>query len=84
MPERNSSSVTSGTASPNDVRSALTFIVPQDKKPYFESSALTGGLPKVYFDTEAREVNVRDMRQIADQLSLGSAGVSARAPRDHG
>ncbi len=74
MPERNSSSVTSGTASPNDVRSALTFIVPQDTKPYFESSALTGGLPKVYFDTEAREVNVQDMRQIADQLSLDRQG----------
>ena len=74
MPEPTLSSVTSGTASPNDVRSALTFIVPQGTKPYFDSSALTGGLPKVYFETEARVVNVRDMRQIADQLSLDRQG----------
>ena len=74
MPERALSSAAAHAASPNDVRSALTFIVPQDTKPYFESSALTGGLPKVYFDTEARVVDVRDMRQIADQLSLDRQG----------
>ena len=74
MPERHRPSAASGPASPHDVRSALTFIVPQDTKPYFESSALTGGLPKVYFETEARVVDVRDMRQVADQLSLDRQG----------
>ena len=61
-------------AAPNDVRGALTFIVPQETKPYFESSALTGGLPKVYFDTENHYVDVHDMRRIVDGLSLDQHG----------
>ena len=63
-----------GTQSANDVRGALTFIVPQDTKPYFESSALTGGEPRVHFETETRRVDVRDMRQVADMLSLDREG----------
>ncbi len=35
----------------DDVQASLTFIVPQDGKPCFHSSALTGGLPKVFFET---------------------------------
>ena len=58
----------------DDMRAALTFIVPQDTKPYFESSALTGGEPRVHFETEARRVDVRDMRRIADLLSLDREG----------
>lgn len=53
-----------------DVRAPLTFIVPQRSKPYFESSALTGGEPRVYFKTEQQLVTIRDMRALADQLSL--------------
>ena len=63
-----------GAASANDVRGALTFIVPQDTKPRFESSALTGGEPKVYFELDVRRVDVRDMRRIADRLSLDRQG----------
>ena len=63
-----------GTPSANDVRGALTFIVPQDTKPCFESSALTGGEPRVHFKTETRRVDVRDMRQVADMLSLDREG----------
>ena len=59
---------------PNDVRGALTFTVPQDTKPYFESAALTGGEPRVHFKTELRRVDVRDMRRIADLLSLDRQG----------
>ena len=59
---------------PDEVRGALTFIVPQETKPYFESSALTGGEPKVHFETEDRCVGLRDMRRIADQLSLDRQG----------
>ena len=62
------------TRGPNDVRGALTFIVPQDTKPYFESAALTGGEPRVHFKTEVRRVDVRDMRQILDLLSLDRQG----------
>lgn len=57
-----------------DVRAALTFIVPQDTKPCFESSALTGGEPKVHFQVEQREVTVHDMRPRAGALSLDREG----------
>ena len=57
-----------------DVAAPLTFIVPQDSKPYFESAALTGAEPKVFFETEQREVRIRTMRAIADSLSLDREG----------
>ena len=60
--------------SADDVRGALTFIVPQDTKPYFESAALTGGEPRVHFETEVRRVDVRDMRRITHLLSLDLQG----------
>lgn len=41
---------------------ALTYIIRQDEKPYFLSSALTGGAPEVHFKTEERVVPVQDMR----------------------
>ncbi len=61
-----------------DVRAPLTFIVPQDTKPCFHSSALTGGLPKVFFETEDRTVTIRDMRPIVDSLSLDRQGFELR------
>lgn len=57
-----------------DVRAALTFIVPQATKPRFESAALTGGEPKVHFRVEQREVTIRDMRPMADHLTLDHEG----------
>ncbi len=57
-----------------DVRAPLTFIVPQETKPYFHSAALTGGTPKVFFDVENRTVSIRDMRPIAAALSLEHQG----------
>ena len=74
MKPRDIPSTASEHPTPSDVRGALTFIVPQETKPYFESSALTGGLPKVYFDTENHDVDVHDMRRIADRLSLDRHG----------
>lgn len=56
------------------VRATLTFIVPQDTKPYFHSSALTGGLSKVFFETEERTVTIRNMRPVAEGLSLDRQG----------
>jgi hypothetical protein len=61
-------------AAPEDVRAALTFIVPQQTKPSFESSALTGGDPRVHFATENREVTIHDMRPDAGRLSLDREG----------
>ena len=74
MTDRDALPSTTEATHPHDVRGALTFIVPQDTKPYFESAALTGGEPKVHFETEVRRVEVRDMRQVADLLSLDRQG----------
>lgn len=60
------------------VRAPLTFIVPQDTKPSFHSSALTGGDPKIFFETEDRAVTIADMRDIADGLSLDHEGFELR------
>jgi len=43
---------------------SLTYIVRQAEKPYFLSSALTGGAPEVHFKTEQHTVAIHDMRQI--------------------
>jgi hypothetical protein len=57
-----------------DVEASLTFIVPQETKPYFLSSALTGGAPEVHFQTEQRTVRIHDMRAIVQELSLDEHG----------
>ncbi len=57
-----------------DVQAALTFIKRQDEKPYFKSSALTGGAPEVFFETEEHVVPVHDMREVADDLSIEREG----------
>ncbi len=62
----------------HDVRAALTFIVPQASKPYFNSSALTGGVPELFFESEERTVTIRDMRPLADGLSLDRQGFELR------
>lgn len=51
-------------ADPDAVTAKLTYIVRQDEKPYFLSSALTGGAPEVHFNTEERDAVIDDMRQI--------------------
>lgn len=56
------------------VRAPLTFIIPQDEKPYFESSALTGSEPKVFFQTEMKPVTIQDMRPVAGSFSLNAQG----------
>jgi hypothetical protein len=61
-----------------DVRAALTFITPQDTKPVFHSSAVTGGAPKVFFDTERHTVEIRDMRPLTGALSLDYEGFELR------
>ena len=62
----------------HELRADLTFIVPQDTVAYFESSALTGGVPRIFFDVEKREVAIRDMRSIAHDLSLDGSGFELR------
>jgi hypothetical protein len=56
------------------IRAPLTFITPQDTKPVFQSSAYTGGAPRVFFDTERHTVTIHDMRPLAGALSLDREG----------
>jgi len=56
------------------VSAPLTFIIPSAIKPVFESSALTGGAPRVSFDTEKHSVPIHDMRAHRDALSLDREG----------
>ena len=52
------------------VNGTLSFIVPQETKPVFHSTALTGGEAKLFFEIEDVEVEVADMRAIKDKLSI--------------
>ena len=74
MPDREEPAPLAAATPAHDVRGALTFIVPQETKPYFESAALTGGEPRVHFRTEVRRVDVRDMRRVSAPLSLDRHG----------
>jgi len=61
-----------------EVRAALTFITPPSSpgaaKPAFESSAYSGGVPRVLFETERHIVPIRDMRPRAEKFSLDREG----------
>lgn len=57
-----------------DVVAPLTFIVPQDTKPVFHSTALTGGPQKLFFETESIAVPIADMRPLSDGLSIDREG----------
>jgi hypothetical protein len=56
------------------VEGALSFIVPQDVKPVFHSTALTGGEAKIFFELEDVFVPIVDMRPIAENLSVDTQG----------
>jgi hypothetical protein len=62
------------SARPAEVRGALYFICPQNAKPVFHSSALTGGDPEIFFGIEAKMVPISDMRVIANELSIDREG----------
>ncbi|MGH7118506.1 MAG: CmcJ/NvfI family oxidoreductase [Acetobacteraceae bacterium] len=69
---------TPATQAPLDVRAQLTFITRSEKKPVFESSALTGGAPRVHFETERHSVMIRDMRPLASGFTLDREGFALR------
>ena len=60
----NHSTATVDPAADHATEGALTYIIRQDEKPYFLSSALTGGAPEVHFKTELHTVPINDMRSI--------------------
>lgn len=57
-----------------DIRASLNFIVRQDSKPYFLSSALTGGEAELHFETEPHTVEVHDVRADAADFSIDEQG----------
>ncbi|PPR31584.1 MAG: hypothetical protein CFH32_00002 [Alphaproteobacteria bacterium MarineAlpha9_Bin2] len=54
----------------------LKFVVSQNSKPYFESSALTGTVPKIYFKTEIKSVDIQDIRSevLTEKFSIDKNG----------
>lgn len=58
----------------SDIVAPLRFIRRQATKPYFHSAHLTGAKPEFFFETEAHMVPIRDMRPIADSLSIDEQG----------
>ncbi len=56
----------------------LTYIVPQETKPVFHSQALTGGEAKSFFETEAVETPIGDLRPHADVFVLDREGFALR------
>lgn len=61
------------------VRASLAFITPQATKPVFYSPAYTGGDPRVLFETERHDVDIADLRPLADSLSLDREGFALLA-----
>lgn len=62
----------------SDVRAGLTFISRSDRKPVFESSAYTGSVPRVLFETERHVVEIADMRPWAAGFTLDREGFELR------
>lgn len=62
---------------------ALSFIKRQDEKPYFHSSALTGGVPEIFFENEEHVMPIGDMRAIADQLDIDREGFELLRHKSH-
>jgi len=56
------------------VQGELCFILPQDEKPSFNSSRITGSVPEVFFETEQRPMPIYDMREISDDLDIDRQG----------
>ena len=57
-----------------NVEAYINFIVKQAEKPKFDSSALTGSLPKLYFKTEKRKVYIKNLRNSKTSNELHSNG----------
>ena len=56
------------------IRATLNFIRPQQTKPVFQSAALTGGAPKLFFEVEPHTVTITEMRDVASTLSMDREG----------
>ena len=56
-----------------NIKADITFIVKQKEKPVYDSSAITGMIPKLYFSVEKKSVNIKDIRQLK-KCSLNKNG----------
>ncbi len=65
------------------VHGELSFITPQDEKPVFHSSRLTGGVPKIFFENEEHVMPIYDMREIADDLDIDREGFELQRHTTH-
>ena len=72
--QSNSAPASGRRSAGSDVVAPLTFIVPQDAKPVFHSTALTGGTQKLFFETESIAVPIADMRPVAAGFSVDREG----------
>ena len=53
-----------------DILSDITYIIRQKEKPYYDSSALTGMVPKLHFNTVTKKVLISDIRESKNFLNL--------------
>ena len=56
-----------------DINAAITFIVKQKEKPVYESSAITGMVPKLYFKVEKKKILIKNARLLTN-LNLDKNG----------
>jgi hypothetical protein len=61
-----------------EVEAPLTFIAPTGEKPVFYSPAVTGGAPKVLFETEPHTVTIHDLRRLPQPPLLDREGFELR------
>lgn len=63
------------SANPNaELRAALNFIRPQRTKPVFHSAALAGGVSRHFYEFDAHEVVINDMRAAGRAFSIDREG----------
>ena len=52
----------------DNIQAEITFIKKQMTKPYYDSSAITGMVPKLYFKVEKKIVNISNAREIKENV----------------
>ena len=60
--------------SPTEVTAAVEFIIPQEEKPQFLSSAMTGSDPKVMFETVELPVRIANLRLRTEAADIDREG----------
>ncbi|MEM9355660.1 MAG: CmcJ/NvfI family oxidoreductase [Pseudomonadota bacterium] len=61
-------------AIPTEVTASVEFIIPQEEKPQFLSSAMTGDVPKVMFETVELPVKIANLRLRPEAANIDREG----------